>query len=162
MRRILIIRGDGLEVETVIVGDGSLANKLKSLIQTLGLETVVKLKRLGVEQCSYLEHWDFLILRSQSKGLRQVFVDTMSPGIPVIVPVRGNGPGMNDEGISGWHLQPIEASKIADFLGCTKLDLNSRISIKLATRKSVKNRFSPHSYFQNVQCVCAGFFHYAE
>lgn len=133
----------GEKVKYTIVGDGSIKNKLKSLVSDLRLEEYVEF--LGyVEDPSFLYlRANLYILNSYSEGFSNSLLEAMALGVPSITTNVGAAEELVQDGKNGWILKDHDFNTLARMIcQIKKMDPDELVQVGKNGRQSLQKRFS--------------------
>ncbi len=114
--RYLIEAMTNVDGKLIILGNGKLEFKLKSLTKNLNLENKVEfLGEVTNDQVyEYLNTADVFARPSLSEGLGNAFLEAMAQSVPVIATPVGGIPDFLEDGKTGWFCKVKNPKSIAD------------------------------------------------
>lgn len=132
----------GLDVRTVIVGEGSERANLEGLIRELNLGDRVRLAGWQAEVRPYFEAMDVFALSSLREGLPNVVLEAMALEVPV-VSTRVNGvPRLVRDGNNGFLVPPGDLGALTTALAGLATNPGLRDLFRAAGRRTVETRYS--------------------
>lgn len=138
--RALLSRG--LDVRTVIVGEGGERASLEALIRELDLGDRVRLAGWQAEVQPYFEAMDVFALSSLREGLPNVLLEAMALEVP-IVSTRVNGtPRLVQDGRNGFLVNAGDAEGLTTALAGLVGNPALRAVFRAAGRRTVETRYS--------------------
>lgn len=112
-----VLRRQGLEFTTYLVGDGPLRKELEADVAARGLGPVVRF--VGVKGKADLPDWyraaDVMVLPSRSEGIPNVLRESLACGTPFVASRVGGIPEL-DDGVSAWLVPPGDPVALAEAL----------------------------------------------
>lgn len=147
LRALSTLRERGLEVRTILVGDGPLSDEIQQAVRTLGLERSVDLVgSVGQDDIrGYLDSADIFVLPSFSEGLPVVLMEAMASSIPVVATRIAGTPELVEEGVSGLLVTPGRSDELADTIAALVEDPVRRRRLGDAGRQKVQRDFEAKS-----------------
>ena len=109
---IKIIRNEIPEVKLLIVGDGSLREKMERLIKPLGIERNVIFAGRVENVFPYIKIMDLVILPSKIEGLGISLIEAMALEKPVVGTNVGGIPEVIEDGINGFVVEPDDLENL--------------------------------------------------
>ena len=98
----------------IILGEGSLRNKLEQYISVLGINRDVSMPGFTVNPYSYMKHADTFVLSSVYEGLPTVLIEAMACGCAVVATDCPEGPSeILENGIYGMLVPVGNAAALA-------------------------------------------------
>lgn len=102
----------------ILLGDGSLSQKLREEVQARGLEDVVHLagSRTRSEVATLMDSSWCVVVPSRSEGLSRVTMEAMARGRPVVASAVGGLPELVEHGRTGFLVPPEDSVSLASAL----------------------------------------------
>jgi len=139
LEAVAALRGEGLEVELEVVGDGSVRERLSGRAQELGIgEQVTFAGKAG--QDTIHEHYaaaDLFCLPSLGEGVPVVLMEAMAMGLAVVATRVGGVPELVEDGLSGRLVSPGSPSQLAAAIAELAVDPERRRRMGVAGREHV-------------------------
>jgi colanic acid/amylovoran biosynthesis glycosyltransferase len=138
------LRSDGLDIQAVVVGDGSQRATLEELAKSLGIGAHVEFTgSLGQDVIRQrYEEADVFCLPSFDEGVPVVLMEAMAMGLPVVASRVAGVPELVQDGVSGALVPPGTAVELADALKqVLQSDSRRRSSMGSAGRARVSTAF---------------------
>lgn len=123
------------EARLVIVGDGPLQVKLKSLIQELGLSGQVDFFGWQQDVVEYYRNADCYILFSSSEGYGLSIIEALSYQLPVITTKVGIATQVVKDGENGLLVKQKDIQSLADMMRLVQVNRELLADLKKNTRK---------------------------
>jgi glycosyltransferase involved in cell wall biosynthesis len=145
LEALVLLRAEGIRLEAVIVGDGSLRPTLELLAEGLGLGQEVRFTgSLGRDAVrTAYESADLFCLASFNEGVPVVLMEAMAMGLPVVATWVGGIPELVQDGVSGLLSAPGAPEKLAACLrSLLQSDPSRREAMGAAGRARVGAEFS--------------------
>jgi glycosyltransferase involved in cell wall biosynthesis len=101
-------------LEWILIGDGTLRQRVEDDIKKLGLGKIVKVAGWVNNPGTYLTKVKLLLLPSKSEGLPNVVLEAMACGTPVLATPVGAIPDIIKDGETGFLLKSNNPKHIAD------------------------------------------------
>lgn len=157
LRAIHLLANQGLNVNAVVLGEGSQRQELEQFIARHGLQGHITLAGFQSRPLDYLQACDLFVQPSVSEGFSLALVEAMGAGIPVIATAVGGAPEVVDHGKTGWLLDSPEPHAIAKAVQeALALGRPALRNIGNAARKSVQGCFDPDNYIRQLEFLYAG------
>lgn len=96
------VRGNGLQVQGLLVGDGPEMVQIKALLQKLDLQQQVVLTGYRQDASVLVQVMDLFVLPSFSEGTSMALLEAMAAGIPALVTDVGGNPEIVKHNQTGW------------------------------------------------------------
>lgn len=126
----------------IIIGDGEEKDKLKSLIDKLGLDKKVFITGFIENASSLLKAFDILTLTSLKEGLPYFVLEAGLSEVPIITTAVGGIPEIIDDMKSGILVHTQNANEISKAINFLIANPEKRISLAEKLRKRVERNFS--------------------
>ena len=135
-----LVKKDIPTAKLVIIGEGSLKEKLKLKIKNLKLEGSIRLAgQVAHEELSrYLSAADIFVRPSLSEGLGTAFLEAMACGLPVIGTPVGGIPDIIHDGQTGLMCRSGDPNDIADKIRALLTDSGLRERLGRAGQEMVR------------------------
>ena len=111
-----LLRDDGVQFTIVVVGDGSLATRMRMRRDALGLHDTIVLAGWGTQADvrRELQASRALVLSSHDEGLPVAIMEAFALGRPAIAPDVGGVRELVESGATGWLCAPGNAHALAE------------------------------------------------
>jgi glycosyltransferase involved in cell wall biosynthesis len=109
----MMLKENGMPVNMIIAGDGTLRECLDKQIENLNLADVVKLVGFRDDIARLLEVSDIFLLPSLEEGLPIALLEAMSARVPIIATPVGEVPMIIEHGVNGLLVPVNDAGAIA-------------------------------------------------
>jgi len=127
---------EGIEITTVIIGEGGERKSLTELIKRHKLEDNVILAGRIPEAAKLLSAFDIYVCSSVKEGLSYTIIETMLNGLPIIATRVGGNPELIADGQTGILINSQEAGDLADKI--KKLKNNPDRQQEMSTKARIK------------------------
>ena len=127
---------EGIEITTVIIGEGGERKSLTELIKRHKLEDNVILAGRIPEAAKLLSAFDIYVCSSVKEGLSYTIIETMLNGLPIIATRVGGNPELIEDGQTGLLINSQDASDLADKI--KKLKNNPDRQQEMSTKARIK------------------------
>lgn len=142
VRAMAIVHQRNPQTLLSIVGDGPERDILESLVNELGLTSVVTFHGFRRDIPAVLEDMDIFTLSSQSEGTSITLLEAMASGKPVVVTEVGGNPAIVEQGVNGFLVPPGEPAMLAKALLQLAENPALRQSMAAANIRKVAERYS--------------------
>jgi sugar transferase (PEP-CTERM/EpsH1 system associated) len=142
VRAVAIVQRRHPNLLLVIVGDGPERNSLESLVQDLGLTSVVTFQGFRRDIPAVLEEIDIFTLSSLSEGTSITLLEAMASGKPVVVTDVGGNRAVVEQGVNGLLVPAAEPESLARALSALADDPRLCDSMALANIEKVTQHYS--------------------
>lgn len=132
----------GVDLEVLIVGEGSDEPRLRALIESFGLTDRVQLLGFRNDPRALYEAFDALALSSLREGLPNVLLEAMAMGVPVIATRIAGIPRLIRDGEDGLLVEAGSVDEMAAKLGRLLGDPPLRDRLRLSARRTIESRYS--------------------
>ncbi|NBV13676.1 MAG: glycosyltransferase family 4 protein [Sphingobacteriia bacterium] len=105
---------NNISFQLTILGDGPLLSSLKTLSNSLHLDTHVVFQGLVSDPTPWLHDSHVFVLPSRCEGMSNALLEAQAIGLPAIVTRVGANPSMVDQGIQGYLCEPEDPQALAD------------------------------------------------
>lgn len=114
---LALMKKDGLEFTTTLVGDGPDRSLLEAKAASLGLDGRVRFlgERPDVEPL--LKAMDVFVLSSREEGIPNALLEAMAAGRPSVATAVGGTPEVMEDGRTGWLVPASSPEALAAALG---------------------------------------------
>lgn len=129
-------------IRLVFVGDGPLANKLKSMVRDAGLENKVIFTGIRRDIVALLHCFDIFVLPSLHEGLPMALLEAMSASRAVIATEVGAIPQVIANWIDGLLVPSKTSAAFVEALGKLAVDSRLRQSLGARAREKIGREFS--------------------
>lgn len=129
LEAVNVLRQEMPNIRLEIIGDGPELESLKSQVQSLKLNQVVKIITNAKELDKYYDNWDIYLQPSLSETFGLAVFEAMRRGIPVVATKVGGLPELIEDGESGLLVPVADSAKLASAL--TKLASSKELRQKL-------------------------------
>ncbi|MFA4833842.1 MAG: glycosyltransferase family 4 protein [Patescibacteria group bacterium] len=127
---------EGMEIATVIIGEGQERKQLTELIKKNKLENNVILAGRIPEAAQALSAFDIYVCSSVKEGLSYTIIETMLNGLPIIATRVGGNPELIEDGKTGLLVNSRDADDLAEKI--KKLINNPDLQQELSTQARIK------------------------
>lgn len=147
-----LVRRD-LDVQLVIVGEGSDRARLQSLAAELGISTRIRLPGWQSDVRGYFEAMDLFALSSFREGLPNVLLEAMALEVPCVA-TRVNGiPRLIQDGRNGLLVPAGDVTALTNAMQLLVTNADLRQVFRTAGRKTVETRFSFPSRMKKLHAI---------
>jgi glycosyltransferase involved in cell wall biosynthesis len=136
------VKKDMNKAKLVIVGEGYLEDKLRSLTDTLGLTDSVIFTGFQSDVSEIIKVFDIAVLPSFFEGMGRVLLEAMAMEKPVVASRVGGIPDIVKDGINGFLTAPGDTKELGDALRKLLNDKGLAARMGEAGRKGVTAEFS--------------------
>lgn len=105
---------DSPEAVFLIVGDGPLAESLKMLASSLGIQESVNFCGIRQDIPAVMSALDILVFSSRWEGLPVALLEGMASSLPVVATSVGGVPGVIENGVTGFLVPPADPEALAN------------------------------------------------
>lgn len=141
---IPIIKKELSQIKLLIIGQGTLLNKLKIKVSNLGLDdSILFLGEINYRELPrYLKIADVFVRPSLSEGLGNSFLEAMAAGVPIVgTPVGGIIDFLTD-GQTGLFCQPKNPPSIAEAVLKILTDQQLKEKIRIEAQALVEEKYN--------------------
>lgn len=139
-------------LEYIVIGDGPLKADLQQLVQTLQIESMVKLVGWQQQQTviQFLNRADILVAPSvtsqagDQEGIPVVLMEAMAMGLPVVSTFHSGIPELVQDGVSGCLVPERSADALADKLAWLIEQPQHWLALSQAAHTTVVEQFDIH------------------
>ena len=110
------LRQRGLDVKTVIIGEGYLRGELEGLIKTYELQGSVLLPGYCENASRYIPCFNVYAISSHTEGLPMTLLEAMAAGVPVVASSVGGIPSVLDNGRNGYLVPAGDTDALTETL----------------------------------------------
>lgn len=142
VRAMAIVHQHNPNLLLSIVGDGPERDFLESLVNELGLSSIVTFHGFRRDIPSVLKDIDIFTLCSLSEGTSITLLEAMASGKPVVVTEVGGNPAIVEPGVNGFLVPPGEPDTLAKALLQLADDSELRQSMAATNINKVTERYS--------------------
>ena len=142
LEALRILCDEGIDVAAFIVGDGPLAQDLRSRVAALNLESAVTFLGNRVDVQRVLAACDIAVSSSTSEGLSNTVLEAMATGIPVVATNVGGTGELVVHGETGLLVPPGSPADLAAALAPLARDPERREALGAAGRLRAETDFS--------------------
>jgi glycosyltransferase involved in cell wall biosynthesis len=148
LRAARALKGQGEGCVVLLLGDGPERPALEGLARSLGLKVVFAGFRSDVER--WLSAMDVFALPSLTEGTPLALLEAMSLGVPVVASAVGGVPGVVQDGVSGFLVEPGDHLGMGERIRAYRRDplLGERMSARAAA--TVRERFEVHAWCSRI------------
>lgn len=139
-----------------IVGDGPERDSLESLVNELGLSSVVTFHGFRRDIPEVLRDIDIFALSSLSEGTSITLLEAMASGKPVVVTDVGGNPAIVEQGVNGFLVPPGEPEALAQALLKLANDSELRQLMAVANIDKVTKRYSIQAMARQYEILYRG------
>jgi len=125
-----------------IFGDGPQRHFLESLVNELGLQSVVTFHGFRRDIPTVLQDVDIFALSSLSEGTSITLLEAMAAGTPVVVTSVGGNPSIVEQEVNGYLVPPGKPDTLAQALLKLAGDPSLRQAMAAANIRKVTKRYS--------------------
>jgi glycosyltransferase involved in cell wall biosynthesis len=153
------LRGDGIEAELTLVGDGPERRALESLVseRRLGGQVTFTGAVAHTEVEAILAQTDVFCLPSFAEGVPIVLMEAMSMELPAVACRVMGIPELIEHGSSGWLVSPGSTEDLVEALRVLCADAERRAALGRAGRAKVAAEYELHASARAMRSV---FSHY--
>ncbi|MFA4941473.1 MAG: glycosyltransferase family 4 protein [Patescibacteria group bacterium] len=127
---------EGLEILTVIIGEGQERKYLTELIKNNKLENNIILAGRIPEAAELLSAFDIYVCSSVKEGLSYTIIETMLNGLPIIATRVGGNPELIEDGRNGLLINSQDPDDLTEKI--KKLMNNINLQQELSTQARIK------------------------
>jgi glycosyltransferase involved in cell wall biosynthesis len=149
------LRGRGLDVRGLLVGEGPLREELERLLVQLGLSGVVTLAGYQSDMVPYLAAMDVVAIPSLKDGLAMSKLEAMALERPVVASRVGGLPEGIAHGETGYLVPPGDAAALAESLDPLVRNAELRRWVGDRARSEVLAHFTAESMIRNLETAYA-------
>jgi glycosyltransferase involved in cell wall biosynthesis len=117
IRAVARLRDEGIDVEAVILGEGSERGSLEALVGELGLADRVSLPGYRDDVPALLGGLDVAVLCSEREGSPLSVMEYMEAGRPIVASAVGGVPDLIEDGVEGRLVPPGSPEALANAIG---------------------------------------------
>ena len=132
----------GVDLEVLIVGEGGDEERLRALIEGLGLAGRVRLLGFRSDPRALYEAFDAFALSSLREGLPNVLLEAMAMGVPAIATRIAGIPRLIRDGEDGLLVAAGSVGEMATKLQRLLEDPPLRDRLRLSARRTIEGRYS--------------------
>ncbi|MDD5032462.1 MAG: glycosyltransferase family 4 protein [Patescibacteria group bacterium] len=132
----------GIDIMTVIIGEGREKKNLTELIKKHNLEDNVILAGRIPEAARFLSAFDIYVCSSVKEGLSYTIIETMLNGLPIIATRVGGNPELIEDGKTGLLINSQDADDLADKIKKLKNDTNRQQELSTKARIKAQEEFN--------------------
>jgi glycosyltransferase involved in cell wall biosynthesis len=139
---IAALRGKGINVRAISLGEGAQRAELEALIAARGLTGIVELRGYNKDVRTSLQEMDVFLFPSHREGLAVAIIEAMASGLPVVATDCG---GVGEQVVEGQNGNMLPVSDIDGLTAaCEKLvrDPALRAAYGKRSREVAEERFS--------------------
>jgi glycosyltransferase involved in cell wall biosynthesis len=130
------------EVKLLLVGKGNLEDKLRMLVEQLGITKSVEFVGEIQDISSVLERIDFLVLSSLTEGLPMAVLEALAFEKPVVATIVGDIPSVVVDGETGCLVPPKNPGQLANAISFLLKNRDKALEMGRNGRELVKDKFS--------------------
>jgi glycosyltransferase involved in cell wall biosynthesis len=145
--------GEGLDLELVIVGEGSARAELEGLVAELGRADRIRLLGYRADTLELYQALDAFALSSRREGLPNVLLEAMALEVPVAATRVAGVPRLVEDRENGLLMEPGSVPELAGALGRLLRDQALRTALGGAGRRTIERRYSFAVRMQKVRAV---------
>lgn len=155
--RPMLVERPNLHV--VMAGDGVWFEKIKAIVDGLGLSHRIHLLGFRTDIINVLRGCDLFVLPTHQEALGQSFIEAMAVGLPVIGTRVDGVPELIDDGVNGLLVPAHDIDALRSALARLIDDAPLRASLGLAARCKTDGRFTVETMAsETVDCYLRGLF----
>jgi sugar transferase (PEP-CTERM/EpsH1 system associated) len=126
----------------VMVGDGSLRDRVWSMLEEGGAGSMVWLAGRRDDVPTLLRGLDIFVLPSLAEGISNTILESMASGLPVVATRVGGNPELVEDGVTGALVPPENPEAMARAIAAYVVDAEKRKRHARAAREKVEWEFS--------------------
>jgi len=138
IQAIKILIDKGLNIKTIIIGEGQEREELENWIDQLYLKNKIILAGKIDNAAELLKAFDIYVSSSVKEGLSYTIIEAMTAGLPIIATRVGGSPEMINDNEEGLLVDPANPEKLAQAI--TKIINNKELKNKLSEMAEKKAR----------------------
>jgi L-malate glycosyltransferase len=142
IRAMAIVHNHDPTLVLFIIGDGPERSDLESLVNKLGLSSIITFRGYLRDIPEVLKDIDIFALSSLSEGTSITLLEAMASGKPVVATNVGGNPAIIEEGINGFLVPPREPEDLARALLKLAADSAMRQSMAEANINKITKHYS--------------------
>jgi glycosyltransferase involved in cell wall biosynthesis len=139
--------------EFLVIGDGPVGNKLKSLAIDLHLSQSVHFLGERPDIPDVLAALDILVMSSYTESSPNAILEAMAMGKPIVATNVGGIPEVVEEGQTGFLVPPKDPKAIADRVLSLCRDSARRLQMGRAARARVEDNFTVQSVSGRLEAI---------
>ena len=146
-------------LHVVMAGDGVWFEKIKAIVDGLGLAHRIHLLGFRTDITNVLRGCDLFVLPTHQEALGQSFIEAMAVGLPVIGTRVDGVPELIDDGVNGLLVPAHDVDSLRSALARLIDDAPLRARLGLAARLKTDNRFTVDAMAnETVDCYLRGIY----
>jgi glycosyltransferase involved in cell wall biosynthesis len=140
-----------LPVCLVLVGEGEQKTNYQSKVKELGLESKVSFLGHQDNTLQFYQHvFDINVLASRSEAMGLTILEGASCGLPTVGANVEGIPEAIEDSITGFVFEKENAEELAQKLRLLVSDAARRVTMGVAAREMIKQKFSEEQYVQSI------------
>lgn len=145
---------EDVDLEVILVGDGSQRSEIESAIAARNLGGRVRLVGFVSTPQEILTDCHLYVQPSPSEGFGIALVEAMGCSLPVIASAYGGAREFIEDGVNGWLLSEPNAEGIAGAIRqAAQLDPKSLAQIGKRARQAIEGRFAQVDYLGELEML---------
>lgn len=147
------VKNDIANARLVIVGEGYLEDKLRNLVDELGINDYVIFTGFQYNVSELIACFDIAVLPSFFEGMGRVLLEAMAMGKPVVASRVGGIPDLVKDGVNGLLITPGNIEELANSMKRLLRDKSLASDIGKKGLKSVTDNFSSEIMVKSIRSV---------
>lgn len=141
------------DVKFIVVGEGSLHEKLESRVKELGLEDKVVFTGWRDDVLEIISFLDILVQPSLNEAIGRVLIEAQGLGVPVVATKVGGIPQIVRDGVTGILVEPEDADGLALAVCGLLEDDARRLAMSKQAREWVDEKFSADMMMEKIESL---------
>jgi glycosyltransferase involved in cell wall biosynthesis len=137
------IAGQSANTKFIIVGEGSLRQKLQKQVKEAGLENKFIFTGWREDTPEILSILDILVLPSLNEAVGMILIEAQAVGVPIVASNVGGIPEVIRDGQTGILVPPGDPHSLARAINQLLADKQKRLNMSEAARAWIKDKFKP-------------------
>ena len=137
----------------LVVGEGSLRNKLENRVKELGLSDKVTFAGWREDVLDIISFLDILVQPSLNEAIGRVLLEAQGLGVPVIATKVGGIPEVVKDNITGILLPPQDTEKLVSAICKLLEDKERRVSMSKSAREWINGKFSAAKMMEEIESL---------
>jgi len=153
LRAVKILLEKGVDVQVVIVGEGSELNALIALAAELNIEEQVHFAGFCPDAYLYMAAMDIFVVPSLKESLPLTALEAMGMGRAIVASRVGDLPIVIEDGVSGLLVEPGDVADLSAAIEKLARDSEYRHALGERGREVIQTRYSMASMAKNLEGI---------